>query len=595
MSHSGGLRRYLEATSVFAGVTSAPHGNPKVLILTRSFSRLVGVLLASLLIAPAAHAAQINGNPLTVASGDDAGNLGATFTGSGLTEFYGSSVDTTTGQLRPAGSAGFVVVTVNGQNSTSTFGSRRAGLVPTSAPVVTGTGVAGDPFKIVQTFRDPDPAIVDIRQEISYVNGQTEFQARLTVTNVSGQPQTMRISMGADMAGGGNDRGNGLLEAGPPRFAGGLNTAVGAVAGLAEITPWSHFEEGQYSGVLSRADASPASGHLADTVDPTEVDYGVAAQWDHGTVGPGGAVSDEVAWRFRRTYGLTPEKQSLNTGDTAQFKVSTTNTQGAAQAGTHIRWSALGSNSATGDVRTGADGSAAFEYIGANPGSDRVTAYADLNDNATRDPGEPEREAAVDWTGPGAPAFAQQVNVRPVSGTVLIKLPKGSSAKLGDSAWIRKAQSGFVRMTDAMQVPVGAELDASRGRVSMTSSKGATGGVQTAQFYSGRFQALQSAREKGLTEVRMTQPLTCKGTTRAKTTAAARKVRSRKLWGSGKGRFRTRGRNSSATVRGTTWLQKDTCTTTTTSVKQGVVSVRDFVKRKTVTVKAGRRYVARSR
>jgi hypothetical protein len=490
-----------------------------------------------------------------------------------------------------------VVVTVNGQNITNTYGSRRANVVATSAPVVTGTGVAGSPFKIVQTFRDTDPAAVDIRQEISYVNGQTEFQARLTVTNISGQPLTFRVSMGADMAGGGNDRGTGLFDAGPPRFAGGLNDAVGAVAGLAEITPWSHFEEGYYGDVLSRADADPASAHLGDTVDPKEVDYGVAAQWDHGTVGPGGAVSDEVAWRFRRTYGLTPEKQSLNTGDTAQFKVSMTNTQGVAQPGAHIRWAALGSNSATGDVRTGADGSATFEYIGANPGSDRVTAYADLNDNGTRDVGEPEREATVEWAGPGAPAFAQQVNVRPVSGTVLIKLPKGAlPGTFGkSSAWIRKAQSGFVRMTGAMQVPVGAEMDASRGRVSMTSSKGATGGVQTAQFYSGRFQALQSAREKGLTEVRMTQPLTCKGTTRAKATTAARKVRSRKLWGSGKGRFRTRGRNSSATVRGTIWLQKDSCTTTTTTVKQGVVSVRDFVKRKTVNVKAGRRYVARSR
>ena len=71
--------------------------------------------------------------------------------------------------------------------------------------------------------------------------------------------------------------------------------------------------------------------------------------------------------------------------------------------------------------------------------------------------------------------------------------------------------------------------------------------------------------------------------------------RHRTLFGSGKGRFRTRGRNSSATVRGTTWVQKDTCSTTTTIVKAGTVVVRDFAKKRNVRVKAGHRYVARAR
>src|SRR3954462_13348190 len=92
----------------------------------------------------------------------------------------------------------------------------------------------------------------------------------------------------------------------------------------------------------------------------------------------------------------------------------------------------------------------------------------------------------------------------------------------------------------------------------------------------------------------MTLPMTCTTNPRGKLTAAARKVRSRRLWGSGKGRFRTRGRNSSATVRGTTWLQKDTCGTTTTSVKAGTVVVRDFAKHKTIVLKKGKRYVARA-
>jgi hypothetical protein len=67
------------------------------------------------------------------------------------------------------------------------------------------------------------------------------------------------------------------------------------------------------------------------------------------------------------------------------------------------------------------------------------------------------------------------------------------------------------------------------------------------------------------------------------------------LWGSGKGSFRTDGKYSAATVRGTTWLTQDSCTTTLTRVTQGVVEVRDRVKRKTVLIKAGKRYTARAR
>jgi hypothetical protein len=65
------------------------------------------------------------------------------------------------------------------------------------------------------------------------------------------------------------------------------------------------------------------------------------------------------------------------------------------------------------------------------------------------------------------------------------------------------------------------------------------------------------------------------------------------LWGSGKGRFRTKGKYSAATVRGTTWLTQERCDGTLTRVRSGTVSVRDLKRRKTVTVRAGRSYLAR--
>ena len=75
--------------------------------------------------------------------------------------------------------------------------------------------------------------------------------------------------------------------------------------------------------------------------------------------------------------------------------------------------------------------------------------------------------------------------------------------------------------------------------------------------------------------------------------AAAVKPKSRKLWGDGKGKFRTKGQYSAATVRGTKWLVTDTCTTTVTKVAVGVVEVRDNVKKKTYLVRAGKKYLAK--
>jgi len=61
----------------------------------------------------------------------------------------------------------------------------------------------------------------------------------------------------------------------------------------------------------------------------------------------------------------------------------------------------------------------------------------------------------------------------------------------------------------------------------------------------------------------------------------------RRLWGSGKGKFKTKGKYASATVLGTIWLVADYSDHTLVTVKRGIVSVQDFVNKKTVLVKAG--------
>jgi hypothetical protein len=560
--------------------------------VNRSLPRTCAAVVIALLAVPgAAHAVQINGDPLVVAS-DDTGRLGVAYKDAPRSELCCGSVGED-GVVPVADQSGFVVVAVSG-NGVRRFGVRFGNTTLTSPPVVLGTGTAADPFRLSTTWQgigaNGNP-ILEINQQLIYVNGDEEFRAVYSIRNLTTQQQlSFRAATGADLAGGGADIGRGLFEPGPPRVVGGFNFGVGAVDSLVERTAWSHFEEGQYQQVLSRAAEDPRQDSLRDVIEQNPVDNGVAVQWDQnvGTpLPPGQTAGFEVTWRFRRTFALTPQRVDATTGDRVKFEVSLTDPNGVAQADAKIRWSQSGTNTASDDTETRSSGRASFEVIGANPGTDTVTAYADVNDNETHDPNEPQREATITWTGPNAPEFGEEVNLKPVSGRVLIKLPSNAKVK---GRWAHAAQSRFVELSEVSQVPVGAELDTKSGRVQLTSSIGKTGEVQSATFYSGRFEVKQSSREDGLTELRLTEPLTCQ---KSKLVAAA--ARSRRLWGNGKGRFRTRGRHSSATVRGTIWLQKDTCNTSTTTVRSGTVTVRDFSKRKNVKVKKGKRYVARAR
>jgi hypothetical protein len=175
------------------------------------------------------------------------------------------------------------------------------------------------------------------------------------------------------------------------------------------------------------------------------------------------------------------------------------------------------------------------------------------------------------------PVPGKKVNLKLLSGIVFYK-PPGS----------RK----FLKLTDDVQVPVGTTLDTLKGRVSITASSDLKGGTNKSWFYSGVFKVTQALAAKPVTELRLSQPISCTG---KKASAAAKKPKTRKLWGDGSGSFRTRGSFSSATVRGTKWLVIDRCDGTLTRVVRGVVTVRDFVKRKTVIVRAGKQYLARKK
>jgi hypothetical protein len=183
------------------------------------------------------------------------------------------------------------------------------------------------------------------------------------------------------------------------------------------------------------------------------------------------------------------------------------------------------------------------------------------------------------------------MNIEPISGVVRITQLPNRRGK-----GVSGAGATTTRLTEAKQVSIATtRVDVRGGRVQMsTVADRRTGDIQKGEFYGGVYQTVQSSRSaRPYTDLRLNERLTCRPNRRGKLAPA--RARTRRLWGNARGRFRTRGRNSTATVRGTIWLQKDTCTTTTTVVREGVVIVRDLVKRKNVRVKRGKRYVARAR
>jgi hypothetical protein len=187
------------------------------------------------------------------------------------------------------------------------------------------------------------------------------------------------------------------------------------------------------------------------------------------------------------------------------------------------------------------------------------------------------------------PVLGKSATIGLVSGTVYLRLP----AKGKGSAHASK----FVRLTGIIGIPVGTTLDSRRGVVRVfTAANSSSTKLNQADFNGGIFLSLQNRSLRGLSDINLTggsfRGCSARGANRASTARSRRVVR--RLHGSGRGRFRTRGRYSAATVRGTVWDTIDRCDGTLTRVTTGVVTVRDLRKRRNITVRAGHSYLARA-
>ena len=280
-----------------------------------------------------------------------------------------------------------------------------------------------------------------------------------------------------------------------------------------------------------------------------------------------------------------------------------------------------GTTSGVNSRTTDGSGYVTISWVGQNAGTDNLVVYGDTNGDGAVQANEPRARTSVVWgqssssgaaptlgttTGtptagaaqvppasdfdglptPPPPVTGRAVNIEPVSGRVLVRLP-GSNM--------------FIDLLDAEQVPIGTVVDVRGGRVELTSTKDLRGGIQAAEFYKGMFKIGQNRAAKPVTDLALFggnfngcgKP--ARGGAPHGSAAANKKRVIRRLWGSGKGQFRTRGRYAAAALRGTDWETVDRCDGTLVRVRKGVVAVTDLVRKRTVVVRAGKQYFAAAR
>lgn len=304
-------------------------------------------------------------------------------------------------------------------------------------------------------------------------------------------------------------------------------------------------------------------------------------------VGPGGdiLIADSSNQRIRQVDADPPAPVLTGTAPVSPANENAPKILGSAAPGTTV--SLFANDTCTGTpAATGPAAALAAPGIAVTvPDNSSTTFHATATDSASNS--SPCSSGAITYveTSPRvlpSPVQGLVANAVPEKGKVLVKLP-GKGRK-------------FVTLESlGQQLPVGSTIDATKGTVRLTSADKGRGIRQIGHFSKGLFRFSQT-KKNPLTTISMTgsglnacSRLPAGGS--PKQAAAARKHR-RTLFSTVKGHFRTRGRNSAATVRGTSWTMTDSCAGTLTTVKTGVVLVRDFTLRKTIRLRAAHSYLA---
>jgi hypothetical protein len=190
---------------------------------------------------------------------------------------------------------------------------------------------------------------------------------------------------------------------------------------------------------------------------------------------------------------------------------------------------------------------------------------------------------AAQAAAPPPPVLGKSEDAKPVSGRVFIRTPTGQ----------------FIPLTGATRIPTGSVIDALHGSLQLLAAVGK--GKTEHGIFGGAVFKLTQART-GLTTLRLLENAfkgapsfaICKAHKAADATIASSKTL-QLLKASAHGKFRTKGRYSAATVRGTKWTVADRCDGTLTHDITHSVAVTDFVRHKTIILHAGQSYLAKAR
>ena len=342
-------------------------------------------------------------------------------------------------------------------------------------------------------------------------------------------------------------------------------TLAGATLSSRGVSP-----NGRFLAIVSTDPLDPADTDGEDDVYRVAIPAAGAATGDPGTVGETAAT-------------LTGTVTSQNEAGSYVFEYGTTTAYGSSTGVSPMAFGAA--PEAVSRAVSGLEPGTTYHYRlvaanigGTSAGADRTfTTAGGAQAPGAQPPGT--QPPAQQPTSVPPPVLARTFNAEPVSGRVLARVP---------------GTTRFVPIEQLTSLPTGTIVDTRRGRVRLFAADG-KGGIQSAEFYEGLFRLLQPARGRGLVELHLFGGnfTGCGKAVKPAGAAAGKKTRSvRHLWGDGKGRFRTVGRFSSATLRGTQWLTDDRCDGTLTRVTKGSVTVRDFVKRRSVVLRAPKRYLA---
>src|SRR3954451_10097806 len=354
-------------------------------------------------------------------------------------------------------------------------------------------------------------------------------------------------------------------------------TNTGLANGTARLTAATPVTPGAHSLYLSVFDYGDDIVDSAVLLDDLHLENRAAADCKAGVV-PDDTTAPAVRITSPFDHGATDDTTPVISGTAGNAPGDSFEVRVALRSGATVLQNLTAERAGTAwSVQTGTLAPGDYTLVASqsdDAGNAGTSPTITFTVNAPPPPPDDDTDTNPPPAEPPQPEQGKSVVAGTVSGTIRIRLKNGKFKTLGANE----------------SIPLGSTVDATKGRVRLTSAAGG-GKTQTADFYKGQFKITQTKGRKPITQLELNGTLSC-----AKASAAARKKKKvRSLWGDGKGRFPTKGRRAAATVRGTKWFTQDTCTSTKITVKRGVVQVRDFVKRRNVTVKKGHSYVARKK